>query len=492
MPKRVAKTELQKIEDVLIRHVAGLSLMQLQKELRGSISRRTLSRRISALLAAGRIHRRGEARSTRYVYGPAPALQGLRGIEHGGRASDALPAASTTAPERKASGSAAEFQTPEGVVTIELSPVARDILDYVSRPAAARTPCGYERRLLDDYVPNKSAYIPDKIKVHLHKIGKPIVAERAAGTFARDILGRLLIDLSWASSRLEGNTYSRLDTERLIQFGQEAEGKDAKETQMILNHKTAIELIVQGNADEIRINRFTLLNLHALLSENLMADPEASGRLRRRPVDITGTVYTPTAIPQVIDECFTQILTKASAIGDPFERAFFMMVQLPYLQPFEDVNKRVSRLAANIPLIRADLCPLSFVDVPERAYIAGTMGVYEMTRVELLRDVFVWAYERSCQRYVVIRDSIAEPDRFRMRYREALVEVVSQIVREKKRPTADAIRTLAERVVQSRDIPRFVELVAQEFQRLTEFNITRYRLRPSEYYEWTNESERTK
>jgi Fic family protein len=72
-----------------------------------------------------------------------------------------------------------------------------------------------------------------------------------------------------------------------------------------------------------------------------MADPEASGRLRRRPVNIGGSVYTPPAIPQVIEECFSKILQKASAIGDPFERAFFIMVQLPYLQPFEDVNKRV-------------------------------------------------------------------------------------------------------------------------------------------------------
>lgn len=369
-------------------------------------------------------------------------------------------------------------------MTIDLSAVARDVLDYVSRPAAARTPRGYERRLLDDYVPNESAYVPDKLKVHLHKLGKPIVAERAAGTFARDILSRFLIDLSWASSRLEGNTYSRLDTERLIQFGQEAEGKDAKETQMILNHKAAIELLVQESTDDIGINRYTLLNLHALLSDNLMADPEASGRLRRRPVDISGSVYTPLAVPQVIEECFTVILTKANAIGDPFERAFFLMVHLPYLQPFEDVNKRVSRLAANVPLIRADLCPLSFIDVPERAYIAGTMGVYEMTRMGLLRDVFVWAYERSCQRYVVVRDSVAEPDRFRMRYREALIDVVSQIVREKKWPAEGEIRALADRVVEPRDVPKFVEMASQEFRRLSEFNIARYRIRLAEYWAW--------
>ena len=381
------------------------------------------------------------------------------------------------------------FETPEGDVTIDLSSVARDILDYVSRPVAARTPRGYERRMLDDYVPNESAYIPDNLKAHLNKIGKPIVAERAAGTFARDILSRFLIDLSWASSRLEGNTYSRLDTERLIQFGQEAEGKDAKETQMILNHKAAIELLVQESTDDIGLNRFTLLNLHALLSDNLMADPEASGSLRRRPVDISGSVFTPLAVPQVIEECFSLILTKAGAIGDPFERAFFMMVHLPYLQPFEDVNKRVSRLAANIPLIRADLWPLSFVDVPERAYVAGTMGVYVLTRLELLRDVFVWAYERSCQRYVVIRDSVAEPDRFRMRYREALIDVISQIVREKKWPAENEILALADRIVESRDVPKFVETVSQEFRRLNEFNISRYRLRLSEYWAWFRETD---
>lgn len=482
MPKRVTEAEFQRIADVLLRYPTGLSLLQLQRELGGSISRRTLSRRISDLLAADRIHRRGEARSTRYVHGPVPTTLGLKPPQDKGRASGALPA--TIAPPRKAAESAGQFETPEGVVTIELSSIAREILAYVSRPVAARTPRGYERNLLDDYVPNKSAYIRDKIKVHLHKIGKPIEAQRAAGTFAHDILSRFLIDLSWASSRLEGNTYSRLDTERLIQFGQEAEGKDAKETQMILNHKKAIELLVEDSADNIGINRFTLLNLHALLSENLMADPEASGRLRRRPVDITGSVYIPPAIPQVIEEYFSLILSKAGSIGDPFEKAFFLMVHMPYLQPFEDVNKRVSRLAANIPLIRADLCPLSFVDVPERAYIAGTLGVYEMTRVDLLLDVFVWAYERSCQRYVVVRDSVAEPDRFRMRYREALTDVMRQIVLEKKRPTDEEIRVLAQRNVESRDLSSFVKLVMQEFQRLNEFNIARYRLHLSEYWAW--------
>ncbi len=246
MPKRVSQSEFQRIEDVVLRFAAGVSLAQLQKELRGAISRRTLGRRLSQLLEAGRIQRRGERRGTRYLHGASAAQE-------------------TVARKAGRTETAGQFGTPEGVVTIDLSPVSRDILEYVSRPLAARNPRGYERRLLDEYVPNRTAYVPDKLKVHLHKIGKPIEAERAAGTFARDILNRFLIDLSWASSRLEGNTYSRLDTERLIEFGQEAEGKGAKETQMILNHKAAIELLVEENGDDIGINRYTLLNLHALL-----------------------------------------------------------------------------------------------------------------------------------------------------------------------------------------------------------------------------------
>ena len=99
------------------------------------------------------------------------------------------------------------------------------------------------------------------------------------------MLNRLLIDLSWSSSRLEGNTYSRLDTQRLIEFGQAAEGKDAMETQMILNHKAAIELLV-NEVDLVDLAFYTIFSLHALLSDGLLADRRACGRIRHRPVDI--------------------------------------------------------------------------------------------------------------------------------------------------------------------------------------------------------------
>ncbi|MDO9201273.1 MAG: Fic family protein, partial [Hydrogenophaga sp.] len=127
----------------------------------------------------------------------------------------------------------------------------------------------------------------------------------------------------------------------------------------------------------------TLIALHAFLSDGLMADPTAVGRLRRCAVEIGGSVYLHMALPQRLEELLGIVVQMAAEIADPFEQAFFLMVHLPYLQPFEDVNKRVSRLAANIPFIRHNLCPLSFIDVPQQAYVNAMLGVYELNRVEL-------------------------------------------------------------------------------------------------------------
>jgi Fic family protein len=177
------------------------------------------------------------------------------------------------------------------------------------------------------------------------------------------------------------------------------------------------------------------------------------------------------------------VLDTVSAIEDAFEQAFFVMVHLPYLQPFEDVNKRVSRLAANIPLIRRNLCPLSFVDVPGRDYIDGILGVYELNRVELLRDVFVWAYERSCARYSAVCQSLGEPDPFRLRYRNLLAEGVRAVVREliDKKAASTFFRQQATTHTPPKDQARYVEVAETEIMSLHEGNIARNRLRPSEY-----------
>jgi len=160
-------------------------------------------------------------------------------------------------------------------------------------------------------------------------------------------------------------------------------------------------------------------------------------------------------------------------------------VHLPYLQPFEDVNKRVSRLAANIPFIRHNLCPLSFIDVPQQAYVDAMIGVYELNRIELLRDVFVWAYARSCQQYVAVQQNLVPPDILRLRYRQALGEVVAAIVRNGEVATQAAVQARVPPTVAAPDRAYFIQLVLQEFTALHPGNAVRFGIRPLELAAWT-------
>jgi len=215
-----------------------------------------------------------------------------------------------------------------------------------------------------------------------------------------------------------------------------------------------------------------------------MRDPMTCGKLRSRAVEIAGSVYRPLALPQSIEEFFEIVLQIAAEIADPFEQSFFLMVHLPYLQPFEDVNKRVSRLAANIPLIKANLSPLSFIDVPERAYIDALLGVYELNRIELLRDVFVWAYERSCQQYVAVKSQLVPPDTFRLRYRTVLAEIIRTIVRSGLPATVEAASQSIPTSMAAEDREKLAKLVLEEFKSIHPGNAVRFGLRPLEFDAW--------
>jgi hypothetical protein len=254
---------------------------------------------------------------------------------------------------------------------------------------------------------------------------------------------------------------------------------------MILNHKDAIAFLV-GAADDIGFNRYTFLNLHAILANNLLTDQSAAGRLRRIGVGIEKSTFHPLEVPQLISECFDQILATAAAIDDPFEQTFFVMVQLPYLQPFDDVNKRVSRLAANIPFIKANLSPLSFTDVPRDIYTDALLGVYELNKIDLLKDVFIWAYERSAARYAAVRQSLGEPDPFRLQHRQALRQVVAEVIRAPmdRKTAADHIAKWAEENMASADRERFREMAESELLSLHEGNYARYEIRPAEFAAW--------
>jgi len=444
---------------LLARHPDGRNSESIRNELSNPPHMRTVQRWLAELAAKRHIAAVGKGKATLYRLLAPPDSR-------------------MDSPEAAAPGAEETY-----VTYIPLSEEGRDIFSHVRRPRGARTPVGYERAFLDAYIPNTTWYLGEMTRKHLRRIGDTGEVERAAGTYGRAIFNRLLIDLSWASSRLEGNTYSRIDTQNLIEFGRYAEGKDAQEAQMILNHKTAIELLLD-EADSVGFDAHTFLSLHGLLSENLMPDPDASGRLRSRLVQIGGSVFAPLAVPWLIEECFHEILKKASAIEDPFEQAFFILVHIPYLQPFEDVNKRVSRLGANIPLIKHNLSPLTFIDVPDRAYIDAMLGVYEMNRIELLRDLFVWAYERSTREYLQVRKSLAEPDPLRLRYRVQMHELVADIVRNQRQDFLRTIEQFAEKRIDEQHRSAFVEMIQDEIKRLHPGILARYRLRPTEFAAW--------
>jgi hypothetical protein len=443
MPKQIAQAQL--ILDIVSRFPNGASIEEILIGLDPPPSRRGLQYRLAALVKKGSLVAQGKTRGKRYR----------------------LPAKETQVISIK--------------TNLQLSPTAESIQLEVTRPIQERQHVSYNREFLDQYRPNITFYLPEIVRERLFELGKTD-GDRPAGTYARQIFNRLLIDLSWNSSRLEGNTYSLLETENLIELGQIAQGKNPKETQMILNHKAAIEFLIEA---EVQIDRYSILSLHALLSDDLLHD-QACGSLRSIPVAIGGSVYLPLGVPQLIRECFEQILDTARVIKDPFEQAFFLMVHLPYLQPFEDVNKRVSRLAANMPLIKANLRPLSFIDVPELTYINGLIGVYELNRIELLRDVFVWAYERSCSHYAATRKSLGEPDPFRVRYRNLRKETVASIVRAKlnKRAALEFIQRRAKEFVPLQDQQRLTEVIETEITGLHDGNCARYGLTLSEFEQW--------
>ncbi len=457
MPYKITESELDMIVHIITSSPTGASIGELMRNDELTYSRRTLHRRLDLLTERGQLIARGEGRSRRYIGPQATEIS-------------------------KESAAVPSLATVDGDW---LSREALEIRQQVRQPLSKRHPVGYNASFLANYTPNVTYYLPSETRAELMKIGQVGISDLPAGTYLRQILDRLLVDLAWNSSRLEGNTYSLLETQQLLERGENAIGKQTKETQMILNHKAAIEMLAD-QAEEIGFNRYTICNLHSLLSDNLLSNPAACGRLRDRSVGISGSVFHPLEVPQQIEEKFLLIMNKAEAIEDPFEAAFFVMVHLPYLQAFEDVNKRVSRLAANTPLIRHNLCPLSFVDVETQDYLEALIGIYELNRVEYMRDVFVWAYTRSTQLYTAVRQSLGDPDPFRLKFRTQIGELVRRIVHSGtgKTEASKLLKSAVEQQIEEPDRERFIEVLEIELNCLHEGNIARYRLTPNEFSLW--------
>ena len=345
-------------------------------------------------------------------------------------------------------------------------------------PLAARLPVTYRREFVDEYKPNATFLLPRELAEELAALGR-LPGQLPAGTYVRKVLEQLLIDLSWSSSHLEGNRYTLLDTEELFKSG--AAATDSDEV-MLLNHKAAIEFLVDAVPTQ-GLSAGLVRNLHAVLMQDLLADVTSLGAIREKVVNISGTTYVPSQVPAVLMEMFERIISTAQYIKNPLEAAFFLWVNLAYLQPFEDGNKRVSRLAANIPLMLYNQAPLSFLDVGREDYALAMMGVYESCDVSMAVDLFDWTYRRSQAKYKVVLESMGSPDPFRVKYREALNEAVGQVVRGRK-SEGEAIFSLG---LPDEEGSKFQQLFGQELNALAAFNCARYRLGIKETQAWIDE-----
>lgn len=455
MATQIDATQLQAILDVVAAKPDGMSAPKILDALGNPMPMRTLQYRLRHLVANDKLIREGSARASIYRI-PAPF------------------------------GHLSKTEKPADSAPVPLSDAGAAIRKYVSQPMAMRKPVAYNTDFLDSYRPNETQYLNDNDLTRLYDVRISEFAQLPAGTYAKRILDRLLIELSWNSSRLEGNTFSILDTLRLIHFRFVGDDKDRKEIQMILNHKEAINFLV-NSAEDIGFNRYTILNLHSILADNLLDDPMSPGRLRYRSVGISGSVYHPPENPHLIEEYFCRLLDKAEEINDPFEQSFFAMMHFSYLQAFDDVNKRVSRFAANIPLLKSNLSPLTFADVPKNLYVEALLGIYELNQHDLLKDVFLWAYERSAAKSRVIQQSVGEPDRLRFRYRIELRELVGNVVRESmnRKSAFEFVANWAKYNISAEDVEDFREMVETELLSLHEGNFARYRIKPSEFQAWS-------
>lgn len=362
------------------------------------------------------------------------------------------------------------------ITTHSWSTAARILRAQLDAPLGSRHPVSYQRRFVDRYVPNQSSLLPHQLADRLHAKGR-VQGQQPAGTYVRKVLEQLLIDLSWYSSRLEGNRISLLDTRELFIRGRSA--NDDLDATMLLNHKDTIEFIVDA-APEYGMTVAVVRNVQSLLMQGLLENPHSLGAIRKTVVNITGSVYVPTQAPSLLEEMLEQIVGKARQINNPLEAAFFLWVNIAYLQPFEDGNKRTSRLCANLPLMLANCAPLSFLDVDASDYAVAMLGVYERLDVTLAIELFDWTYRRAIDKYRAILDAMGAPDRDRARFREQLGEAIRQVVGSRS-PLSEAVVTQSLNEI---DEHLFKSMLVQELQHLEPWNCARYRLPIGKTEDW--------
>ena len=273
------------------------------------------------------------------------------------------------------------------------------IREYLKQDYFLRPKIWYNPDFLRSYIPNTSTFLWENNYKKIRELTeKKIILNSYDYKSQMRTIETLLIDLSFASSKLEGNTYSYLDTEVLIKYWKNADNKTSVETQMILNHKNVLKYIIEERKN-ITLSRKTFFEVHTLLAKNLLNDSYL-GNIRSHEVKIGASTYSPLSSQSELSIEFDIFLEKLTQIKNPYEQSLFILVFIPYFQIFFDVNKRTSRITCNIPLITHWLPPISLLQVDERDYIDGILWIYELNDISLMANIFTNNYLLNYERYI--------------------------------------------------------------------------------------------
>lgn len=233
-----------------------------------------------------------------------------------------------------------------------------------------------------------------KYMTNLQNKFKKNVTELTESEYTKE-LERLSIDLSWKSSQIEGNTYSLLETERLLKEKETAEGKTKDDAIMLLNHKEAIDFILENPNYTTPLSISKIEDIHSILIKDL-----GVGRnIRKRRVGISGTNYKPLDNEYQIKEALIDMCKIVNNQDCIFEKALLSLVLISYIQPFGDGNKRTSRIVSNAILISNKYCPISFRTIDSVEYKMAMLIFYEQNNITFFKEIFMDQFEFAVKTY---------------------------------------------------------------------------------------------
>ena len=448
--------ELLDIENAARRFADGASASQVWAGLTRPAPFRTLQYRLRRLVEAGRLWREGNGPFARYRV-------------PNGRAAEVK--ADPLVARRRA---ALDDRVP-------LSEAGRAVQRDVSRSAARRPRLWYMPEILARYRPNETFYLPAAARAELAATAGP--APGAPGARTRRVVDRLTLDAAWNHSRLAGAAYTRIEARNLIDGGRPLKRREPRDAVLILNLVRAVEYLT-GRDPRRGVEGRVIQNIHALATHGLIADPARGGRLRRTALALGHGLYQPTEDGRLIRAEFARLTAKAAAITDPFEQSFFVLAHVAYLQPFDHANHAVARLAAMLPLMRANCAPLTFEDVPRQVMNDAFEGFYDLGQTALLADVFLWTMRQSALRYAAPTQALGEPDPFRIRHAAAISALARRIVVGRLDQAATVTAWVRRHLATPADRRRFRTVMAAELAGLHAGNLAVHGIDPTDYAAW--------